>query len=52
MLVGGVENMSQVPYILTSRVRKGTRMGPTSVDVQDSLYCDGLIDQFNGYLWG
>ena len=52
VLVGGVENMSQVPYILTSRVRKGTKMGPTSVDVQDSLYCDGLIDQFNGYLMG
>ncbi len=52
VLTGGVESMSQVPYILTSRVRKGTRMGPSSVDVQDSLYCDGLIDQFNGYLMG
>lgn len=52
ILAGGVENMSQVPYILTSRVRKGTKMGPSSVDVQDSLYCDGLIDQFNGYLMG
>lgn len=52
VLVGGVENMSQVPYILTNRVRKGVKMGPTSVDVQDSLYCDGLIDQFNGYLMG
>lgn len=52
VLVGGVENMSQVPYILTNRVRKGTKMGPSSVDVQDSLYCDGLIDQFNGYLMG
>lgn len=52
VLVGGVENMSQVPYILTNRVRRGTKMGPTSVDVQDSLYCDGLIDQFNGYLMG
>ena len=52
VLVGGVENMSQVPYILTNRVRKGVKMGPTSVAVQDSLYCDGLIDQFNGYLMG
>ena len=52
VLVGGVENMSQVPYILPTRVRKGVKMGPTSVDVQDSLYCDGLIDQFNGYLMG
>lgn len=52
VLVGGVENMSQVPFILTNRVRKGVKMGNTSVDVQDSLYCDGLIDQFNGYLMG
>lgn len=52
VLAGGVENMSQVPYILTSKVRKGSKMGLTSVDVQDSLYCDGLIDQFNGYLMG
>ena len=52
VLVGGVENMSQVPYILTNKVRKGVKMGPASVDVQDSLYCDGLIDQFYGYLMG
>ncbi|BAL01270.1 acetyl-CoA acetyltransferase [Oscillibacter valericigenes Sjm18-20] len=52
VLCGGVENMSQVPFILTNRVRKGVKMGNTSVDVQDSLYCDGLIDQFNGYLMG
>lgn len=52
VLCGGVENMSQVPFILTNKVRKGVKMGNTSVDVQDSLYCDGLIDQFNGYLMG
>lgn len=52
VMAGGVENMSQVPYILTSRVRQGTRMGSHSVQVQDSLYCDGLIDQFHGYLMG
>jgi acetyl-CoA C-acetyltransferase len=52
VLCGGVENMSQVPFILTNKVRKGVKMGNTSVDVQDSLYCDGLIDQFYGYLMG
>jgi acetyl-CoA acetyltransferases len=52
VMCGGVENMSQVPFILTNKVRKGVKMGNTSVDVQDSLYCDGLIDQFHNYLMG
>lgn len=52
VLCGGVENMSQVPFILTDRVRKGVKIGNAAVSVQDSLYCDGLIDQFNGYLMG
>ena len=52
VLCGGVENMSQVPFILTNKVRNGVKMGNTSVDVQDSLFCDGLIDQFNGYMMG
>jgi acetyl-CoA C-acetyltransferase len=52
VMCGGVENMSQVPFILTNKVRKGVRMGNESVTVEDSLYCDGLIDQFNGYLMG
>ena len=52
VLCGGVENMSQVPFILTDKVRKGVKMGNAAVSAQDSLYCDGLIDQFNGYLMG
>ncbi|QDR81823.1 acetyl-CoA C-acyltransferase [Sporomusa termitida] len=52
VLCGGVENMSQVPFILTNKARKGVKMGNTAIDVQDSLFCDGLIDQFNGYLMG
>lgn len=52
ILCGGVENMSQVPFILTNKVRKGVKMGNETVNVQDSLFCDGLIDQFNGYLMG
>ncbi|HML37584.1 MAG TPA: acetyl-CoA C-acetyltransferase [Bacillota bacterium] len=52
VLCGGVENMSQVPFILSNKVRKGVKMGNDSVGVQDSLFCDGLIDQFYGYLMG
>lgn len=52
VLCGGVENMSQVPYIITNKVRKGVKMGNDAVPVQDSLYCDGLIDQFYGYMMG
>ena len=52
VLCGGVENMSQVPFILSRDVRKGVKMGNAAVGVQDSLFCDGLIDQFNGYLMG
>jgi len=52
ILCGGVENMSQVPFILTEKARKGVKMGNDSINVQDSLFCDGLIDQFNGYLMG
>ncbi len=52
ILAGGVECMSEVPYILTNTVRKGVKMGPSSVKVEDSLYCDGLIDQFYGFLMG
>lgn len=52
VMCGGVENMSQVPFVLTNKVRNGIKMGNDSVKVEDSLYCDGLIDQFNGYLMG
>lgn len=52
VLCGGVENMSQVPFVITNKVRKGVKMGNESVKVQDSLFCDGLIDQFYGYMMG
>ncbi len=52
LLCGGVENMSQVPFILDRGVRKGIKMGNNALDLQDSLFCDGLIEQFNGYLMG
>ncbi len=52
VMCGGVENMSQVPFILTNKVRNGVKMGNESINVQDSLFCDGLIEQFNGYLMG
>ncbi|MDD3165416.1 MAG: thiolase family protein, partial [Oscillospiraceae bacterium] len=52
VLAGGVECMSEVPYIVQNTVRKGVKMGPTSLKVEDALYCDGLIDQFYGFLMG
>lgn len=52
VLCGGVENMSQVPFILSRDVRKGVKMGNDALGLQDSLFCDGLIEQFNGYLMG
>jgi acetyl-CoA C-acetyltransferase len=52
VMCGGVENMSQVPFILTNKVRNGVKMGNESIKVEDSLFCDGLIDQFNDYLMG
>ena len=52
VLCGGVENMSQVPFILTNKARKGVKMGNEAIQVEDSLYCDGLIDQFHHYLMG
>lgn len=52
VLCGGVENMSQVPFILSRDVRKGIKMGNDALGLQDSLFCDGLIEQFYGYLMG
>lgn len=52
VLCGGVENMSQVPYLITNKVRQGVKMGNEAVKVEDSLYCDGLIDQFYHYMMG
>lgn len=49
MAVGGMENMSQSPYILP-KVRAGLRMGHGKV--MDTMFLDGLEDAYEGNLMG
>jgi acetyl-CoA C-acetyltransferase len=49
IIAGGVESMSQAPYILR-QARTGYRMGDG--DLVDSMIYDGLWDIFNGYHMG
>jgi len=49
MVAGGMENMSQAPYMLP-KARAGMRMGHGQVI--DSMFCDGLEDAYEGGLMG
>jgi len=49
MVAGGMENMSQAPYILP-KARSGMRMGHGQV--MDSMFLDGLEDAYEGGLMG
>jgi len=49
MAVGGMENMSQAPYLLP-KARGGMRMGHGQV--MDSMFLDGLEDAYEGGLMG
>jgi acetyl-CoA C-acetyltransferase len=49
VLVGGIENMTRVPYLLPD-MRLGHRLGNT--DVVDAMYRDGLIDPLCGLIMG
>ncbi|EXJ09637.1 acetyl-CoA C-acyltransferase [Nitrincola nitratireducens] len=49
MVAGGMENMSQSPYLLP-RVREGLRMGHGKV--MDHMFMDGLEDAYEGGLMG
>ncbi|NQZ33096.1 MAG: acetyl-CoA C-acyltransferase [Oceanospirillaceae bacterium] len=49
MVAGGMENMSQSPYLLP-KARSGMRMGHGQV--LDSMFYDGLEDAFEGGLMG
>lgn len=49
IIAGGMENMSQAPYLLKSN-RWGAKMG--NGEIIDELICDGLWDAFNGYHMG
>jgi len=45
VLTGGIENMSQAPYLLSYKARYGVKSGP--LDLQDHMLLDGLTDVFN-----
>jgi len=49
VLVGGIENMTRVPYLLPD-MRLGHRLGNT--EVVDAMYRDGLIDPLCGLIMG
>lgn len=49
IVAGGMENMSQAPYLLP-KVRGGLRMGHGQV--YDSMFYDGLEDAYTGRLMG
>ena len=50
ILCGGIENMSQVPYLVPWTVRFGSKLGAMSME--DHMIRDGLTDVFNGYHMG
>lgn len=45
IVAGGVEVMSQVPYVTETIIRTGSKMG--GMNLKDSLVEDGLTDAFN-----
>jgi acetyl-CoA C-acetyltransferase len=49
VLAGGMENMTQVPYLLPD-ARRGHRMGDTKL--VDAMYRDGLLDPLCGLVMG
>jgi len=50
IVAGGVESMSQAPYLVDGKVRNGVKMG--SFNLVDYMILDGLTDAFNGYHMG
>jgi len=49
VLVGGMENMTRVPFLLP-QMRLGYRLG--NADVVDAMYRDGLLDPLCGLIMG
>ena len=49
VLVGGMENMTQVPFLLP-QMRQGYRLG--NAEVIDGMYRDGLLDPLCGLIMG
>jgi len=50
IIAGGVEVMSQVPFVTNPEVRTGNKMG--NMELIDSMINDGLTDVFNNYHMG
>lgn len=50
VVVGGMENMSQAPYVLDSKVRQGVKMGNQTL--RDTMIEDGLTCAMNHYHMG
>lgn len=50
VIVGGMENMSQAPYVLESKVRFGAKMG--NLTLRDTMVEDGLTCAINHYHMG
>lgn len=44
LVAGGVESMSQAPYLVSSKIRDGVKMGDLSLT--DVILQDGLLDSF------
>jgi acetyl-CoA C-acetyltransferase len=50
VVAGGVESMSMAPYLVSSRVRQGTKMGEQPM--RDHMLYDALMDAFGEYHMG
>lgn len=50
IIAGGVESMSQAPFLLPDRMRGGQKMG--GFQVKDHMVDDALTDAFEGYHMG
>ncbi|MEH6940905.1 acetyl-CoA C-acetyltransferase [Bacillus sp. JJ722] len=50
MIVGGVEVMSQAPFIASHKMRAGVKMG--NLNLEDTIISDGLTDAFHHYHMG
>lgn len=50
VVAGGVESMSNTPYLVTSQVRSGLKMGEQTM--RDHMLYDALTDAFEGYHMG
>lgn len=50
IVAAGAENMSQIPFCASSKIRDGQKMG--NLELTDLLVADGLTDVFNNYHMG